>query len=78
MKYLITIMLIIIGLQAFIYWPVRTSPQQAAIEWRSEQEKQEFHRLLRKHGLKWQISIIIYEGKDAYYINERGQKCRFI
>jgi hypothetical protein len=78
MRYFIAIMIIILGFQAFIYWPVRTAPQQAAIEWRSEQEKREFHRLLRKHGLQHDVSVIYGWPKKPYYINNRGQKCRFM
>jgi len=58
MKYLIATIVIILSFQAFIYWPVRTSPVGAAYEWRSLQEKKEFHRLLKKHGLHRQITVI--------------------
>ncbi len=78
MKYLIACLVMIMGFQAFIYWPVLTSPAAAAYEWRSLQEKKEFQRLLKKHGLDRKISVVFYDGKQKYFINEKGQKCRFI
>ncbi len=79
MKYLIFILAIILGIMLLVYKPF-THPvrQQAAKEWRSEAEKKEFHRLLRKHGLHKQVSVIYGWPKKPYYINSRGQKCKFI
>jgi hypothetical protein len=78
MKYLIALIVIIMSFQAFIYWPVRTSPACAKYEWKSQEEKKEFHRLLKKHGLHKQVSVIFNDGKREFYINERKQKCPFI
>ena len=77
MKYFIAILVMIIGFQAFIYWPVRTSPRGAMSDWATLEEQKEFKRLLRKHGLHKQISVIINDGKQSYYYNKRGQKCPF-
>ena len=78
MRCFVAIMVMIVGFQAFIYWPVRTSPVGAAYEWRSLQEKKEFHRLLKKHGLHRQITVIFRDGSREYYLNRRGQRCPFI
>lgn len=45
--------------------------KQADPAWRAEQK-----RLHKKHG---RPNAVIYEpGRQPYYINERGQRCRFI
>jgi hypothetical protein len=79
MKYLIAIIVIIMSFQAFIYWPVRTSPAGAKYEWKSQEEKKEFQWLLKKHGQHKIISVIFRDDRGReYYFNEKGQKCLFI
>jgi len=79
MKYIILILAIILGILMLVYQPFTMPPtQQAAVVWKSEAEKKEFHRLLKKHGLDRKISCIYVEGKKRYFINSRGQKCKFI
>lgn len=77
MKFLISFFAVVLFCQAVIHLPVKQQGRYGAIEWRSEQEKKEFHRLLRKHGQHKQISVIFYEKSKAYYIDRKGRKCLF-
>ncbi len=78
MKYVVAILILVASFRAFIYWPVRTSPSGEMSERHTQEQIKEFKRLLKKHGLHKQISVIFTEGKQQYFINERGVKCRFI
>jgi len=77
MKLVIVFLIVVLFCQVIIHWPIRQEERKGAVIWRSEQEKKDFYRLLRKHGQLNQISVIFYDGSKVYFINENGQKCLF-
>lgn len=77
----------IITLAAFllllvIVWPGRISTVSA---WKYEDyggfesygERLEFRRLLKKHGLHQQVSIVYEWPKNPYFIDAEGRRCAF-
>jgi len=77
MRFVIAFFIVAIFCQAIIHCPAGQQGGYGAAQWQSEEEKNEFHKLLRKHGQDKQVSVIYYEGVRAYFINEKGEKCLF-
>ena len=77
MRFVIAFFIVVIFCQAIIHCPDGQRERFGAVKWLSEQEKSEFHKLLRKHGQNKRVSVIYYEGSKAYFINEKGEKCLF-
>ena len=74
--------LIVLGVMLGYAWhifqeqasPVKPYPNREAF--RSEAEQKEFNRLLRKHGLQREVSII-YEDHLGQYFIRKNQRCAF-
>ncbi len=77
MRFVLIFFIVAAFCQAVIHLPVEPKGKYGPVQWQSELEKKEFHRLLRKHGQHRQISVIFYDGSRQYFINERGEKCLF-
>ena len=78
MRFVLIFSIVALFCQAIIHLPVESRGIYGGpVQWQSEQEKKEFHRLLRKHGQHRQISVIFYDGSKTYFINEKGEKCLF-
>jgi hypothetical protein len=77
MRFVLIFFIVALFCVAIINLPLERQDRYVPVQWQSEQEKAEFHRLLRKHGLHRQISVVIYDGSKAYFINEKGEKCLF-
>jgi hypothetical protein len=77
MRFVLIFFIVALFCQAIIHLPVESRGIYGPVQWQSEQEKTEFHKLLRKHGQHRQISVIFYDGLKTYFINEKGEKCLF-
>ncbi|MGC9975606.1 MAG: hypothetical protein ABSC57_02640 [Syntrophales bacterium] len=77
MRFVLIFFIVALFSQTVIHFPVESRIIYGPVEWQSELEKKEFHRLLRKHGQHKQISVIFYDGSKQYFINEKGEKCLF-
>jgi hypothetical protein len=77
MRFVLIFFIVALFCQAIIHLPVESRGIYGPVQWQSEQEKTEFHKLLRKHGQHRQISVIFYDGSKTYFINEKGEKCLF-
>jgi len=55
-----------------------TRPETDAVAgFRSEEERAEYHRLLRKHGLQYDLAVIFNDSAGLYFINGKGELCPF-
>ena len=77
MRFILIFFIVALFCQAIIQLPLGPRGIYGPVQWQSEQEKAEFHKLLRKHGQHRQISVIFYDGSKTYFINEKGEKCLF-
>jgi hypothetical protein len=77
MRFILIFFIVAFFCQAIIHLPLEPQGTYGPVQWQSEQEKAEFHKLLRKHGQHRQISVIFYDGSKTYFINEKGEKCLF-
>jgi hypothetical protein len=77
MRFVFIFLLVALFCQAIINLPVESRGIYGPVRWQSKQEKNEFHKLLKKHGQHRQISVIFYDGSKTYFINEKGEKCLF-
>jgi len=77
MRFVLIFFIVALFCQAIIHLPAESRGIYGPVQWQSEQEKKEFHKLLKKHGQHRQISVIFYDGSKTYFINEKGKKCLF-
>jgi hypothetical protein len=77
MRLVLIFFIVVLFCQAIIHLPVESRGMYGPVQWQSDKEKKEFHRLLRKHGQHRVISVIFYDGSKTYFINEKGEKCLF-
>ena len=72
----------IAALLFLLFWPGQMSTASLWIYedcggFKSYGERLEFKRLLKKHGLHHQVSIVYDWPKDPYFVDEKGRRCAF-
>ena len=77
MRFVLIFFVVALLCQAVVNLPEKPKGTYGPVQWRSQEQKAEFFKLLKKHGQHRQISVIFYDGSKSYFINDKGEKCLF-
>jgi hypothetical protein len=66
----------LIALALILLFPASVSPADSFPGFRSVQEKAEFQRLLKKHGLAGKVSVVYQDSKGDWFERD-GKRCGF-